>query len=169
MSEKQAFLDAWNREAATTLKVLRAYPADQIAMKPHASCRSAKELAWTFVFEGYGGAQGIKGEVKWPPPMPPMPDSWNGMVGEVDRAFRKIADEVQAVGEPQLNTTVKFFRSQANGRRAPPGFSVVPAQRHDPSPRPVLGLPPDRRRQSPRDLRAVQRRAVAMRLRGKNG
>jgi uncharacterized damage-inducible protein DinB len=38
-----------------------------------------------------------------------MPDSWNGMVGEVDRAFRKISDEVKAVGEPQLNTTVKFM------------------------------------------------------------
>ena len=109
MSEKQAFLDAWNREAATTLKVLRAFPTDKTDLKPHASCRSAKELAWTFVFEGYGGAQGIQGEVKWPPPLPPMPDTWNGMVGEVDRAFRKISDEVKAVGEPQLNTTVKFM------------------------------------------------------------
>jgi uncharacterized damage-inducible protein DinB len=109
MSEKQAFLNAWNREAATTLKVLRAFPDSKTDLKPHASCRSAKDLAWTFVFEGYGGAQGIKGEVKWPPPMPPMPDTWNGMVGEVDRAFRKIADEVDAVGESQLNTTVKFF------------------------------------------------------------
>ena len=109
MSEKQAFLDAWNRETATTLKVLRAFPPEQTNLKPHAACRSAKELAWTFVFEGYGGAQGIQGEVKWPPPLPPMPDTWNGMVGEVDRAFRKISDEVKAVGEPQLNTTVKFM------------------------------------------------------------
>ena len=109
MNEKQAFLDAWNREAATTLKVLRAFPDAKTELKPHASCRSAKELAWTFVFEGYGGAQGIDGEIKWPPPMPPMPDNWNGMVGEVDRAFRRVADGVKQVGDSQLNTTVKFF------------------------------------------------------------
>src|SRR5258708_163869 len=57
MSEKQAFLDAWDRESATTLKVLRAFPEGKTGMKPHESCRSANELAWTFVFEGFGGAQ----------------------------------------------------------------------------------------------------------------
>src|ERR1043166_4332146 len=75
MNEKQAFLDAWNREAATTLKVLRAFPDTKTDLKPHETCRSAKDLAWTFVFEGYGGAQGIEGEIKWPPPMPPKPDN----------------------------------------------------------------------------------------------
>src|ERR1043166_7666056 len=109
MNEKQAFLDAWNREAATTLKVLRAFPDTKTDLKPHETCRSAKDLAWTFVFEGYGGAQGIEGEIKWPPPMPPKPDNWSGMVGEVDRAFRKIADGVKKVGDSQLNTTVKFM------------------------------------------------------------
>jgi DinB family protein len=108
MSEKQAFLDAWTRESATTLKVLRAYPEGKTDLKPHASCRSAKELAWTFVFEGIGGSQGVFGEVKWPPPLPPKPDTWHGMVGEVDRAFKIMADEVTKAGEPQLNTSIKF-------------------------------------------------------------
>ena len=54
MSEKQAFLDAWDRESATTLKVLRAYPGNKEDLKPHPTCRSAKDLAWTFVFEGVG-------------------------------------------------------------------------------------------------------------------
>ena len=109
MSEKKAFLEAWNRESATTLKVLRAFPAGKEDLKPHDSCRTAKELAWTFVFEGYGGAQGVHGEVKWPPPLPPMPENWTGMVGEVDRAFRKIADEVKTAAESQLDTSVKFM------------------------------------------------------------
>src|SRR2546429_5820278 len=57
MSEKQQFLDAWGRECPTTLKLLKAYPAAKADLKPHERCRSAKELAWTFVFEGVGGAQ----------------------------------------------------------------------------------------------------------------
>ena len=59
MSEKEQFLDAWGREYPTTLKVLKAYPAAKADLKPHERCRSAKELAWTFVFEGVGGAQAL--------------------------------------------------------------------------------------------------------------
>src|ERR1700716_1208906 len=79
MSEKKAFLDAWEREAATTVKVLRAFPTGKENMKPHATCRSAQELAWTFAFEGVAATQALQGEFKFPPAnMPAMPDTWQG-------------------------------------------------------------------------------------------
>lgn len=110
MNEKEAFLTAWEREAAVTLKVLRAFPPDQADFRPVPTTRSAKELAWAFVFDGIAGSQGIEGELKFPPPnMPPVPDTWHALVGEVERACRVIADAVRKVGEPQLNTTVKFM------------------------------------------------------------
>jgi uncharacterized damage-inducible protein DinB len=110
MSEKQAFLQAWDREAATTMKVLRAFPSEKADLKPHPSCRSAKELAWTFVFEGVAGAQAAQGEMKFPPPnMPPMPPNWSGMVGEVERALRHFGDVVRKADEKFLNTTVQFM------------------------------------------------------------
>ena len=110
MSEKQAFLQAWDREAATTLKVLRAFPSEKTDLKPHPSCRSAKDLAWAFVFEGVAGAQAVQGEMKFPPPnMPPMPANWQGMVGEVEKALKGFGDKVRKVDENQLNTTVKFM------------------------------------------------------------
>ena len=110
MSEKQAFLNAWDREAATTVKVLRAYPMGKENMKPHDSCRSAKELAWTFVFEGVAAADAVKGEFKFPPKnMPAMPDTWQGMVGEIERTFKRMSDEVRNTNDPQLSGTVKFY------------------------------------------------------------
>ena len=110
MSEKQKFQEAWDRESATTLKVLKAFPADKVDLKPHPTCRSAKELAWTFVFEGVGGSQAVEGEMKFPPPnMPAMPSTWHGMVDEVERALQLIANQVKKVGDAQLNTTIKFF------------------------------------------------------------
>jgi len=110
MSEKQAFLDAWTREAATTLKVLRAYPEGSTDLKPHPTCRSAKDLAWTFVFEGVGGSQAVQGEMKFPPPgMPPVPGSWPGMIDEVGKAFNVMSDKVRKVDDAHLNTTVKFI------------------------------------------------------------
>jgi len=50
-SAKERFLDSYDREHATTMKVLRAYPADKANLKPHPKTRSARELAWTFVLE----------------------------------------------------------------------------------------------------------------------
>ena len=109
MSEKKAFLDAWDRESATTMKVLRAYPGEKEGLKPHDSCRSAKDLAWTFVFEGIAGAQAVQGEMKVPPPnMPTMPANWQAVVGEVEKALKSFGDKVRKADESQLNTTVKF-------------------------------------------------------------
>jgi uncharacterized damage-inducible protein DinB len=109
MSEKQKFQEAWDRESATTMKLLRAYPENQTDLKPHAASRSAKDLAWTFVFEGVAGSQAVQGEMKFPPPnMPPMPTNWKGMVGEVEKALKVMSDKVRKVDDAQLNTTVKF-------------------------------------------------------------
>jgi len=109
MSEKKAFLDAWERESATTMKLLRAYPTGKEELKPHDSCRSATDLAWTFVFEGVAGAQAAQGEMKFPPPnMPAKPANWQGVVGEVEKALKLFGDKVRKTDESQLNTTVKF-------------------------------------------------------------
>lgn len=110
MSEKQKFQEAWDKESALTLKVLKAYPQDKTDLKPHPTCRSAKDFAWTFVFEGVAGSQAVQGEMKFPPPnMPSMPSTWHGMLTEVDKALKVISDEVRKVDDTQLNTTVKFI------------------------------------------------------------
>ncbi|HEV2671790.1 MAG TPA: DinB family protein [Gemmatimonadales bacterium] len=110
MSEKQKFQDAWDKESATTLKVLKAYPQEKTDLKPHPSSRSARDLAWTFVFEGVAGSQAVQGEMKFPPPnMPAMPSSWQGMITEVEKALKVLGDKVRKVDDTQLNTTVKFI------------------------------------------------------------
>lgn len=35
MTEKETFLNTWEREFQTTLKVLKAYPPDKLDLKPH--------------------------------------------------------------------------------------------------------------------------------------
>src|SRR3989442_6721038 len=109
VSEKKAFLDAWDRESGTTMKVLRAYPGAKEGLKPHDSCRSAKDLAWTFVFEGIAGAQAVQGEMKYPPPnMPAMPANWQGVVGEDEKALKSFGAKGGKAGELQVPTTVQF-------------------------------------------------------------
>ena len=48
-SAKDAFLDTYDREHATTMRVLRAYPEDKLDLRPHQKLKTARELAWLFV------------------------------------------------------------------------------------------------------------------------
>ena len=62
------------------------------------------------MFEGHGGAQGVEGEFKFPPPtMPKMPPTWDAVVTECDRALRGLADKVRKTTDANLDTTVKFI------------------------------------------------------------
>ena len=44
-TEKDMFLQTFQRECQTTLKVLKAYPANKADLKPHEKSRTAKDLA----------------------------------------------------------------------------------------------------------------------------
>ena len=48
---KEQYLDAYDREHATTMRVLRAYPVDRLDLRPHPKCKTARELAWVFIVE----------------------------------------------------------------------------------------------------------------------
>ncbi len=110
MSEKEQYLTTYEKEYAVTLNVLRAYPAAKADLKPHARCKSTKDLAWNFAFESFAGMQGMDGTFPFPPKgMPDQPASWDGVVGAVDGAFRKLGDKVRKMSEADLNKTVQFF------------------------------------------------------------
>ncbi len=109
MSEKEQFLRTWENEVATTLKVLRAYPPARGELKPHGKSRSARDLAWTFVFEGTAGASGAAGKLEFPPKLPAPPTQWDALVSECERAFRTMGDSVRSASDADLNKTVKFF------------------------------------------------------------
>jgi uncharacterized damage-inducible protein DinB len=40
--------------------------------------------------------------------MPPMPTSWSGVVTEVERVLKSMADAVRKVDDRQLSSTIKF-------------------------------------------------------------
>jgi uncharacterized damage-inducible protein DinB len=46
MNEIERFLASWEREAESTVKLLKALPATQYDFRPDASGRSLGELAW---------------------------------------------------------------------------------------------------------------------------
>src|SRR5918911_229183 len=109
---KQKFLEVYDEEHAKTMRVLRAYPADKAELRPHAMCKTARELAWVFTVErglsilvfNDGFASG------GPPGQPPAaPESWDAVLASAEKAHKDFGDLIRATPDDKLNQTVKFF------------------------------------------------------------
>jgi uncharacterized damage-inducible protein DinB len=112
MQSKQAFLDTYESEHATTMRVLRAYPIDKLDLRPHEMCKSARDLAWVFVMERRLGTSVFNNEFasRGPSGTPPAPpESWDELLGALDDAHKSFADLVRSTPEAALSDKVKFF------------------------------------------------------------
>ena len=109
----QQFLDTYEREHRTTMRVLRAFPADQAEMRPHPTCKSARELAWIFVVErGLGRHVVIDDAFANGGPkggMPEPPAKWEDILSALEKEHIAFAAEVRKLAPEQLASTVKFF------------------------------------------------------------
>ncbi|MCG3119374.1 MAG: hypothetical protein ALAOOOJD_01766 [bacterium] len=111
MNEKERFLQTWEREFQITLKVLRAYPSDQLNLQPHERSRSAKELAWTFVVD-----QGLVNKIvslqtldfKSMPPPPPPPATMKEIVAAYESTHDEMAKKFRNFSEADFNKTIRF-------------------------------------------------------------
>ncbi len=109
---KEQLLARFEQEHATTMKVLRAYPADKLDLRPHAMCKTARELAWMFVIEQGFMEKGATVGFDWsapPAPFPPAPESWQTLIETFDAAHRKVVEAIAKMSDAQLLDTVKFF------------------------------------------------------------
>lgn len=109
---RQQFLDAYEREHAITMKVLRAYPADKVDLQPHPKCRPARELAWIFVLERALGKAGFNnvyasGRVSGKPPA--APEKWEDLLSALEAAHAEFRDVFNSFSDEQLNEPIKFF------------------------------------------------------------
>lgn len=108
MSEKEQFLGVLATEFPTTLKVLRAYPAAKADLKPHPKCKSAKELAWTFVVEQGAGQQALDGGIDFGK-LPPPPATLADVIATYENSHQALVERVKRTPDADLNQTIKFF------------------------------------------------------------
>jgi uncharacterized damage-inducible protein DinB len=109
---KQQFLETYEEEHATTMKVLRAYPLDKVDLRPHPKCKTARELAWVFVLERGLGMMVFDDAFASAAPsgkMPEPPESWEAILGALEQAHQDFGDLVRSTPEEKLGETVKFF------------------------------------------------------------
>ena len=111
-AEAKRFLDAYEREHAITMKVLRSYPVDQLDLRPHPRCRTARELAWVFVQERGLGAKLMNDAFATQPPAgdpPPVPERWEDELAALEQAHREFGQLFGSYSGEQLQQQVTFF------------------------------------------------------------
>ncbi len=129
-SPKQQFLEAYDREHATTMRVLRAYPKDKLNLRPHAKSKTARELAWVFVLECGLGTKVYHDEFakRAPAGKPPEPpESWQEILVTLERANQDFRNLISSTPDEKLFKNVHFFTGPKTmgeiSRLVLPGFS----------------------------------------------
>ena len=107
MNEKERYLQTWENEFQTTLKVIRAYPADKLDLKPHEKSRSARDLIWTFMMEEKIMEQVIQGEIKFAP-FPPAPQTLQELLSAYEDSHKDLYEKMKKLAEAEFSKTVKF-------------------------------------------------------------
>jgi len=111
-SPKQQFLDAYEREHAITMKVLRAFPPEQSELRPHPISKPARELAWVFALErglGKAGLANAFASGNAGGPSPAAPASWGTVLDAIDTAHADFRDAFASYTDDQLLEPIKFF------------------------------------------------------------
>jgi uncharacterized damage-inducible protein DinB len=93
---KKQFIDTLTREHATTMKLLRAFPAAKADLKPHERSSSALQLAWTFVIEQQLIMAAVTDQLKISGSLPPAPNDFNAIVAQFESDFVKTREILQS-------------------------------------------------------------------------
>ncbi|HEY6192342.1 MAG TPA: DinB family protein [Bacteroidota bacterium] len=106
MTEKEIFVNAWKREFATTLKILKQLPADKADFKPDAEkTKSAKDLATMFIGE-LGIADGVvNGKVIFGGGMPKF-SSYPELLNTFEKTFNSVIPKIEAMSESDWNSKI---------------------------------------------------------------
>ena len=108
-SPKEQFLDVYRKEHATTVKVMKAYPADKAEFQPHPRSASAKRLMHTFGMEQGVVAAAINGTPTMPPNMPPEPVSIALAIAAFEKGCQSVEQALGKVPDSRLHETVDFY------------------------------------------------------------
>jgi uncharacterized damage-inducible protein DinB len=122
MTEREQFLEVWESEYPTTTRVLKAFPGDQLHMKPHERSRSALELANVLVNGAAAIRMAAEGSWSVPPAFPEPATTWTAAVQAFEREAAAAADAIRSASDDELAARTVAFLS---GPRQPADFPTM--------------------------------------------
>jgi uncharacterized damage-inducible protein DinB len=115
MNELEMFLSAWDHEAESTLKLLRALPATQYEFRPDAGGRSMGELAWHLAEGDAYMSHGIDSgrfAIDAKPPNIDRPRTIEALAPGYDRIHREAVVRIRKLTLEDLDRALPFFAGQ---------------------------------------------------------
>ena len=107
MTEKDMYLQTFEREYQTTLKVLRAFPADKSELKPAPVLKTARELAWMLTLNQMVPAAVMQGNLS-PDAFPPAPETFEAVLAGFEKAHRDIMPRISALSDAEFNASIQM-------------------------------------------------------------
>lgn len=113
-NELEVFLAAWDREAANTVKLLRALPQTQYDFKPDPGGRSLGELAWhlaegdAYISYGIDQRQFTMGSGMKPPNIE-RPRTVDALAPKYELVHGEAVDRIRKLKPADLDQTIHFF------------------------------------------------------------
>ena len=108
MTERDAYLATFNREHDTTLRLIRAFPADQIALKPNDKLQSAGDIGWMLVVNQMIVPVIIEQAEVLPKGLPKQPPTWKEIADTLEATHRDVVGTIERrLTDQTINQTVK--------------------------------------------------------------
>jgi hypothetical protein len=108
VSPKAQFLDAFEREHATTIKVIRALPPGQSEFRPHPRSQCARELTFTFVMEQAMISLAIRDQLKLGGGFPKAPTDFGMIVDQFESDYNALVELIKKSPDKAFEGTVDF-------------------------------------------------------------
>jgi uncharacterized damage-inducible protein DinB len=114
-SELEMFLNTWDREAKSTLKLMRALPATQYDFRPDSTGRSLGELAWHLAegdaYMSHGIEKGRFGMDAKPPNIE-RPRTVEALASGYERIHEEAVARIQKLRPEDLDRSIPFFTGE---------------------------------------------------------
>jgi uncharacterized damage-inducible protein DinB len=107
MTEKDYFTSTHGRECSTTYNLLKAFPADQLDLRPSPKSRSARELAFTLANQELFFKQAVDGAIDFSLFANQPPATLDEIIGVLGKNH-------QAVDESLANATIEDLNKMIN-------------------------------------------------------
>ena len=102
MTNREFFIECWEQEYPTFIKVLKAVPVDKLDYRPHPRSRSAAELVWLQVLEKQCWFELLEtGKIDWK--VPPPPKGLEEMILTYEKAHAELAPRLKKLDDNRWN------------------------------------------------------------------
>lgn len=107
-SEKDQFIQTWEREFQTTVKVMKAYPAEKLDLKPAEKSKSARDLLFVFAGEQHFFSQILDGALDFTAQAPKAPGTLDEIVSATVKGNDAIVARIKAMPDASFQEGVVF-------------------------------------------------------------